>query len=250
MDCLLLADIFVNLDSIAMNTILLIEDEQHVADLIKQSLEEVGYKVIHATDGLSGIELLQKQRFHLIILDILLPNMNGLEVCKKIRTEGYKDIPILILTALGSAENVVLGLETGADDYLAKPFKLIELKARIRNLLRRSDKFENVAQPANQHVYRFADLEVNDYTKQVKRDNNEVSLTSTEYRLLLMFIKNPTKVLARTDLLDEVWGINFDIGTNVVDVYVNYLRKKLDKYGSKKLIHTVTGMGYVLKDSE
>ncbi len=237
-----------------MNTILLIEDEQHVADLIKQSLEEVGYKVFHAADGMSGIQLLQKERIHLIILDILLPNMNGLEVCKKIRTEGYKDIPILILTALGSAENVVLGLETGADDYLSKPFKLIELKARIRNLLRRSDKYDGAnnisSSAANQPVYRFADLEVNDYTKQVRRNNHEVSLTSTEYRLLLMFIKNPTKVLARTDLLDEVWGINFDIGTNVVDVYVNYLRKKLDKYGSKKLIHTVTGMGYVLKDNE
>lgn len=234
-----------------MNTILLIEDEQHVADLIKQSLEEVGYRVFHAGDGMSGIQLLKQHRIQLIILDILLPNMNGLEVCKKIRTDGYKDIPILILTALGSAENVVLGLETGADDYLSKPFKLIELKARIRSLLRRADKFESTRLIATEaEVFRFADLEVNDYTKQVKRGGTEISLTSTEYRLLLMFIKNPTKVLSRTDLLDEVWGINFDIGTNVVDVYVNYLRKKLDKSGGPKLIHTVTGMGYVLKNSE
>lgn len=234
-----------------MNTILLIEDEQHVADLIKQSLEEVGYHVIHAGDGLSGIQILKENPISLIILDILLPHMNGLEVCKKIRTNGYKNVPILILTALGTAENVVLGLETGADDYLAKPFKLIELKARIKNLLRRTDGLETskpIVQDAE--VYRFADLEVNNYTKQVKRAGSDISLTSTEYRLLLMFIKNPTKVLSRTDLLDEVWGINFDIGTNVVDVYVNYLRKKLDKFGTQKLIQTVTGMGYVLRLGE
>lgn len=234
-----------------MNTILLIEDEQHVADLIKQSLEEVGYHVIHAGDGLSGIQILKENPISLIILDILLPHMNGLEVCKKIRTNGYKNVPILILTALGTAENVVLGLETGADDYLAKPFKLIELKARIKNLLRRTDGMDTskpIVQDAE--VYRFADLEVNDYTKQVKRAGSDISLTSTEYRLLLMFIKNPTKVLSRTDLLDEVWGINFDIGTNVVDVYVNYLRKKLDKFGTQKLIQTVTGMGYVLRLGE
>lgn len=234
-----------------MNTILLIEDEQHVADLIKQSLEEVGYHVIHAGDGLSGIQILKENSISLILLDILLPHMNGLEVCKKIRTNGYKNVPILILTALGTAENVVLGLETGADDYLAKPFKLIELKARIKNLLRRTDGLE-ITKPNVQdaEVYRFADLEVNDYTKQVKRACSDISLTSTEYRLLLMFIKNPTKVLSRTNLLDEVWGINFDIGTNVVDVYVNYLRKKLDKFGTQKLIHTVTGMGYVLRLGE
>lgn len=236
-----------------MNTILIIEDELHVADLIKQSLEEEGYKVIHAPDGLTGIAMLEKENVQLIILDILLPNMNGLEVCKKIRTDFDKDIPILILTALGSAENIVLGLDTGADDYLAKPFKLIELKARIRNLLRRSEFLENNGNgnaSANKDVYRFEDLELNDYTKTVSRAGNEISLTSTEYRLLLEFMKNPKRVLNRTDLLDNVWGINFNIGTNVVDVYVNYLRKKLDKHGNQKLIHTVTGMGYVLKNEE
>lgn len=236
-----------------MNTILIIEDELHVADLIKQSLEEEGYRVLHAADGLAGIAMLEKEAVQLIILDILLPNMNGLEVCKKIRTDCDKDIPILILTALGSAENIVLGLDTGADDYLAKPFKLIELKARIRNLLRRSELLEsngNGNGSTNKDIYRFEDLELNDYTKKVSRNGNEISLTSTEYRLLLEFMKNPTKVLNRTDLLDNVWGINFNIGTNVVDVYVNYLRKKLDKFGNQKLIHTITGMGYVLKNEE
>lgn len=233
-----------------MNTILIIEDELHVADLIKQTLEEEGYHVIHAADGLAGMEIIKNNAIHLLILDILLPNMNGLEVCKKIRNDGFTDLPILILTALGSAENIVLGLDTGADDYLAKPFKLIELKARIRNLLRRSELLVETNGLTNKDLYKFEDLELNDYTKTVSRAGNDISLTSTEYRLLLEFMKNPTKVINRTDLLDNVWGINFNIGTNVVDVYVNYLRKKLDKFGDRKLIHTVTGMGYVLKSEE
>lgn len=232
-----------------MNEILLVEDELHVADLIKQCLEEEGYSVTHVDDGLKGIDLLKSQKFNLIVLDILLPKMNGLEVCKEIRKmENQKKVPILILTALGSAENIVLGLDTGADDYLSKPFKLIELKARIRNLLKRSEYFDQSTVKQQTDLYKFADLEVNDYTKIVSRGNEEIPLTSTEYRLLLEFIKTPTKVINRSDLLDNVWGINYDIGTNVVDVYVNYLRKKIEKPGSKKLIHTVTGMGYVLKD--
>ncbi|WP_313386409.1 response regulator transcription factor [Chishuiella sp.] len=232
-----------------MNKILLVEDELHVADLIKQCLEEEGYEVTHVDDGLKGIDLLKNESFNLIILDILLPKMNGLEVCKEIRKMNYQEnIPILILTALGSAENIVLGLDSGADDYLSKPFKLIELKARIRNLLKRSEYFDHSSVKLQNDTYKFADLEVNDYTKVVTRAGEEISLTSTEYRLLLEFIKNPTKVINRSDLLDNVWGINYEIGTNVVDVYVNYLRKKIEKEGSKKLIHTVTGMGYVLKD--
>ena len=152
-----------------------------------------------------------------------------------------------MLTALGSTENVVMGLDTGADDYLVKPFKVVELLARIRTLLRRTEKFD--IKPVNENVLSFADIVVNDDTKVVKRGSKELSLTSTEYRLLIMFLRNPTRVLSRKDMLDEVWGINFDIGTNVVDVYVNYLRKKLDTAGDEKLIHTVIGMGYVLKRS-
>jgi DNA-binding response OmpR family regulator len=231
-----------------MNTILLIEDEQSVADLVKRGLEEDGYKVLHAVDGAHGFEYLNNHTVHLVILDILLPKTNGLEICKEIRAGRFRQLPILMLTALGSAENVVLGLDSGADDYLAKPFKLIELKARIRRLLRRADQPESI--PVGQvHTYRFADVELNDYTKKVTRAGKEISLTSTEYRLLLMFLKNPGKVISRSDLLDEVWGINFDIGTNVVDVYVNYLRKKIDKDNNLKLIHTVIGMGYVLRET-
>ena len=155
----------------------------------------------------------------------MLPKMSGLTVCEKIRAVDPQ-IPILMLTALGSAENIVEGLETGADDYLSKPFKFIELLARIKTLLRRIQTV-SVEPKEDSAVYQFEDLEQNDDTKTVKRNGNELSLTSTEYRLLLMFMKNPTKVLSRSDILDEVWGINFDIGTNVVDVYVNYLRKKL-----------------------
>jgi DNA-binding response OmpR family regulator len=229
-----------------MHHILLIEDEQSVAEVIKTGLEEDGYTVFHVTDGIQGFEVLKTHTVDLVLLDILLPVMNGLEVCKKIREDGYQELPVLMLTALGSAENVVLGLDSGADDYLAKPFKLIELKARIRTLMRRSE-YAGVQTQDPANIYQFADLELNDDSKVLKRNGQEISLTSTEYRLLLMFMRNPRKVLSRTDLLDEVWGINFDIGTNVVDVYVNYLRKKLDKYGSEKLIHTVIGMGYVLK---
>ena len=229
-----------------MHTILLIEDEQGVADFIKTGLEEEGYRVEHTINGRVGLEHLKKNTIDVVLLDILLPEMNGLEVCKKIREEGFKELPVLMLTALGSPENVVLGLDSGADDYLAKPFKLIELKARIRTLLRRSD-YKGNNNVETENTYTFADLELNDDSKTLKRKGKEISLTSTEYRLILMFIKNPRKVLSRTELLDEVWGINFDMGTNVVDVYVNYLRKKLDKHGSEKLIHTVIGMGYVLK---
>lgn len=229
-----------------MKTILLIEDEESVANVIKKGLEEDAYKIITSNNGLTGIELLKKNEIDLILLDILLPNISGLETCKMIRELGYKSLPILMLTALGSAENVVLGLDSGADDYLSKPFKLIELKARIRTLIRRGSIESNDSKKIA-NIYTFNNLEVNNDAKTVTRDGYDISLTSTEFRLLLMFIKNPNKVLSRTDLLDEVWGINFDMGTNVVDVYVNYLRKKLEKHNKERIINTVIGMGYILK---
>lgn len=232
-----------------MNTILLIEDEQRVADIIKKGLEEEGYAVIHRADGANGIAVLGQAAVNLAILDILLPGMNGLEVCKRIRELGYDELPIIMLTALGSVENVVLGLDNGADDYLTKPFKLMELKARLRTLLRRTDVLDNAKFKNGSH-YSFGDIHLDDYSKTVTRNQKEINFTSTEYRLLLMFMKNPNKVLSRTNLLDEVWGINFDIGTNVVDVYVNYVRKKLEKYDQSRVIHTVVGMGYTLKETK
>lgn len=156
------------------------------------------------------------------------------------------------MTALGTPENVVLGLENGADDYLVKPFKFIELVARIKNLLRRIDSKTSKTlqtEPENKHVYIFSDLKLNDYTKSVTRAEEEISLTSTEFKLLLYFLKNKNKVLSRMDILEAVWGVDYDLGTNVVDVYVNYLRKKVDAKSEDKIIHTVIGMGYVLKEN-
>ncbi len=231
-----------------MKKILLVEDEMHVVSFIKKGLTEENFDVTVAFDGNTGLQLFHDNQFDLIILDIMLPDKNGLELCKDIRKLN-NNMPVLFLTALGTSENIVLGLETGADDYLVKPFKFIELLARIRTLLRRTENGAALADLQDEHLYRFADLEVNDYTKAVVRDSKPISLTSTEYKLLLYFIKNKNKVLSRTDILEEVWGVNFDIGTNVVDVYVNYLRKKIDNYADQKLIHTVIGMGYVLKDN-
>lgn len=231
-----------------MKRIILAEDEAHVVSFIKKGLGEEGFEVTVAFDGRTALQLMAENVFDLVILDIMLPEMNGLEVCKEIRKTNTT-IPVLFLTALGTPENIVLGLETGADDYLVKPFKFIELVARIRTLLRRTENTTlPVADPQEEFIYRIEHLELNDYTKEVKRNGEVISLTTTEYRLLLYFLKNKSKVLSRVDILEEVWGINFDLGTNVVDVYVNYLRKKVDAIPERKLIHTVIGMGYVLKE--
>lgn len=229
-----------------MKRILLIEDESSVVSFIKKGLTEEGYEVSVALHGEQGIQMALDYDYHLIILDIMLPGKNGLDICKEIRNQN-KRVAILFLTALGTAENVVIGLETGADDYLVKPFKFIELLARIKSLLRRTDPI-HVPKQDEAHTYRFADLILNDFTKTVTRGDKTVPLTSTEYRLLLMFLKNQRRVLSRMEILEQVWGINFDMGTNVVDVYVNYLRKKLEMNHGARLLHTVIGMGYVLKE--
>lgn len=239
--------------SVEQQKIILVEDEQGVADLIVQGLEEDGYQVIHLNNSERLEVLLSTQDISLVLLDILLPGINGLEICRQIRFWGYTDLPVMMLTALGTPENVVLGLDNGADDYLSKPFKLIELKARIRSLIRRKHSIIQATQKEQEHVhevYKYGFLKINDYKKIAYCDDQELNLTSTEYRLLLLFIQSPKKVFERSLLLDKVWGINFDIGSNVVDVYVNYLRKKIEKVTSKKAIHTVIGMGYVLKIEE
>lgn len=234
-----------------MKKILLVEDEAHVVSFIKKGLSEEGFEVTVAFDGKTGLQLALENTFDVIVLDIMLPEMNGLEVCKAIREEN-QFVPILFLTALGTSENIVLGLENGADDYLVKPFKFIELVARIKTLIRRSKgKITNTEiNTKDKNTYVFGDLELNDYTKTVTRANEEISLTSTEYKLLFYFIKNKNKVLSRMDILEAVWGVNYDLGTNVVDVYVNYLRKKIDTKPDEKMIHTIIGMGYVLKENE
>ncbi|ANW95637.1 two-component system response regulator [Wenyingzhuangia fucanilytica] len=227
--------------------ILLVEDDVKVCSFINQGLTEQNFEVTIALNGAQGYELASTINFDLLILDIMLPEMNGLDICKAVRVKNNQ-VPILFLTALGSTENIALGLNSGADDYLTKPFKFIELTARINSLLRRSVNFK--PQDVDENVFSFADVELNDTTKTVTRNNEKLNLTSTEYKLLLAFLKWPKRVLSRVELLENVWGVNYDIGTNVVDVYVNYLRKKLDKNNGEKLIHTVIGMGYVLKHND
>lgn len=234
-----------------MKKILVVEDEAHVVSFIKKGLTEEGFEVTVAFDGKSGLQMAMKNTFDIIVLDIMLPEMNGLEVCKAIREENPQ-VPILFLTALGTSENVVLGLENGADDYLVKPFKFIELVARIKTLIRRAEgkplkKKERKIE--ENYIHTFGNLVLNDYTKKVTRSDEEISLTSTEFKLLFYFINNKNKVLSRTDILEAVWGVDYDLGTNVVDVYVNYLRKKIDTNPDQKLLHTVIGMGYVLKEA-
>ena len=222
------------------------EDESHVCSFINKGLSEEGYQVTIAMDGNQGLNLALEHPFDLLILDIMLPGINGIEICRQVRSNNVNS-PILFLTALGTTENVVMGLDSGADDYLAKPFKFIELLARVRTLLRRTESPDNSER--NVEKFRFADLEVDDKTKTVLRNGLNISLTSTEYRLLLMFMKNKGIVLSRMDILEEVWGVDFDMGTNVVDVYVNYLRRKLEKRNKSRLIQTRIGMGYVLKEA-
>jgi DNA-binding response OmpR family regulator len=229
-----------------MKRILLIEDESSVVSFIKKGLTEEGYEVSVALDGNQGMQMALAHEYDLIILDIMLPGKNGLDLCRDIRAQNKK-VALLFLTALGTAENIVLGLETGADDYLVKPFKFIELLARIKSLLRRTEPVQTptVATPSR---FGIADLELDDFTKTVTRAGVVISLTATEYRLLFMFLKNQRRVLSRMEILEQVWGVDFDMGTNVVDVYVNFLRKKLEVNQSSRLLHTVVGMGYVLKE--
>jgi two-component system copper resistance phosphate regulon response regulator CusR len=222
--------------------LLLVEDEPNVVSVVSRGLTEEGFKVSVAPDGIIGAQMAEQNDFDLIILDIMLPGMNGLTLCSLIKSKN-PNVPIIMLTALGTTENVVNGLDNGADDYLIKPFKFAELFARIRTLLRR---YGGTA--VNDQIINVADLQINLSAKTVMRNNIEISLTATEYRLLAFMAKNKSKILSRLDILENVWDIDFNLGTNVVDVYVNYLRKKIDKSADQKLIHTAVGLGYVLKD--
>jgi DNA-binding response OmpR family regulator len=226
-----------------MKNILLIEDEQNVSSFIKKGLEEENFSVYVVYDGQTGLEVLYQNLIDVIILDIILPGINGFEVCHNIRQKGYQEVPILMLTALGSTENVVRGLDMGADDYLVKPFKFKELLARVKALGRR----KNLTIPVHRQI-RISDLVLDLDAKMVSRAGLEIKLTSTEYRLLEYLLINQRRVVSRVDILENVWDINFDMGTNVVDVYINYLRNKIDKGFEPKLIQTVIGMGYVLKE--
>jgi len=228
-----------------MKKILIIEDETFVVSFIKKGLVEAGFDVYVAQSGVIGYEMCCNNIYQLIIMDIMLPDKNGIEICKEIR-KGNSKVPILFLTALNTSDNIALGLDAGGDDYLTKPFKFVELIARINALLRRSNTF--IEKPV-MNLIKIADLEIDDNAKTVVRNGEKIILTATEYRLLKYLIAKKGHVLSRLDILEQVWDINFNLGTNVVDVYINYLRKKIDASHDSKLIHTVIGMGYVLKES-
>lgn len=220
--------------------ILLVEDEPKVASFIKKGLEEQTYIVDQAYDGLMGKKLALSNEYDIIILDVILPSISGIELCKEIRKINTS-VPILLLTALGTTEDKVIGLDAGADDYLTKPFKFMELLARIRALTRRKS---ILTIPA---ILTIADLEMNTGSKIVKRNGKVINLTAREFFLLEFFLNNKERVLTRAEIAENIWEISFDTGTNIVDVYINYLRNKIDKGFSPKLIHTIIGMGYVLK---
>ena len=228
-------------------SILLIEDEPDVVDFVKKGLGEESFEVSVALNGVDGLEMAINNPYDIILLDIMIPEKNGIEVCKEIRGRGIQT-PILFLTALNTPDNIALGLNSGADDYLVKPFKFNELIARIRAILRRLN-MEKMGNQKPKAKYFISNLVLDDEAKMVTRNGKDISLTATEYRLLFTLLKNKGKVLSRMDLLENAWDINFNVGTNVVDVYINYLRKKIDTDFEPKLIHTAVGMGYILKES-
>ena len=225
-----------------LNTrILVVEDEPKVASFVKRGLEENGFSCDIAFDGLMGKRMFDTGNFDLVILDLNLPYKNGIELCKEIRMTNQK-VPVLMLTALGTTEDKLTGFESGADDYLVKPFEFRELLARIRSLLKRISVAETGV-----NILTLLDLEVNLNTYEVTRGGKTIELTQKEFALLVYLLRNKGKVVTRMEIAENVWDINFDTGTNIIDVYVNFLRKKMDKDFSQKLIHTQTGVGYILK---
>lgn len=224
-----------------MAKIILVEDEINIASFIERGLREFGHEVSVVYDGNAGWELLQNESFDLLILDIIMPGMNGLELCRMYRQRFGYHSSVVMLTALGTTDDIVKGLDAGADDYLVKPFSFQELEARIKALLRRSKEV-----PVQQLV--CGDLILDCTLRRARRGNMDIDLTVKEYRLLEYFLLHQRAVLSRLTLLRDVWDKNFDTNTNVVDVYVNYLRAKIDKGFEDKLIHTVVGVGYMMTD--
>ncbi|RGQ77577.1 response regulator transcription factor [Phocaeicola dorei] len=224
-----------------MAKIILVEDEINIASFIERGLREFGHEVSVVYDGNAGWELLQNESFDLLILDIIMPGMNGLELCRMYRQRFGYHSPVVMLTALGTTDDIVKGLDAGADDYLVKPFSFQELEARIKALLRWSKEV-----PVQQLV--CGDLILDCTLRRARRGNMDIDLTVKEYRLLEYFLLHQRAVLSRLTLLRDVWDKNFDTNTNVVDVYVNYLRAKIDKGFEDKLIHTVVGVGYMMTD--
>lgn len=230
--------------------ILVVEDEKKVSEVLKRGLSEAGYEVDTAFDGEIGLRLATSGNYDLILLDINLPGINGLELCKRLR-ETDEVTPVLMLTALGMSEDIVTGLEAGADDYMAKPFRFNELYARVKALTRRKKITSALLKPdpgkIHLEYFKLGDLVIDFDGKEVKRANKLIQLTAREYALLEYLARNKGKVRSRLEIAEAVWGLDFETGTNFIDVYINYLRNKIDKPFATKLIHTVTGFGYILK---
>lgn len=223
--------------------ILLVEDEKKIADTLSKGLKELNYHVETAYDGKIGWKLFESGTFNLIITDINIPGINGYELCKMIRSRN-QHIPVMMLTAFSSTDDKIEGFDAGADDYLVKPFEFKELLVRIRALLKRT---MNQQLPTG-NILTVADLELNVDSKEVMRAGIPVNLTAKEFQLLEYFMRNRNRVVSRADIAERVWELNFDTKTNVIDVYVNFLRKKIDKNFDVKLIHTQVGMGYMMKE--
>ena len=224
--------------------ILVVDDDRAVRESLRRSLAFNGYTVDLAQDGQEALEMITSERPDALVLDVMMPRMDGLQVCRHLRSTG-DDLPILVLTARDSVSERVAGLDAGADDYLPKPFALEELLARMRALLRRTaldDRTESAAMT-------FADLSLDPMTREVTRGERKISLTRTEFSLLEMLIANPRRVLTRSRILEEVWGFDFPTSGNALEVYVGYLRRKTEAEGEPRLIHTVRGVGYVLRET-
>ncbi|MCG7461705.1 response regulator transcription factor [Corynebacterium tuberculostearicum] len=228
--------------------ILVVDDEQAVRESLRRSLRFNGYEVLTANDGLEAVETVRAENPELLILDVMMPNMDGLEVCRTLRSEGW-DRPILVLTARDGVSDRVAGLDAGADDYLPKPFALEELLARVRSLVRRASADSIAAEAPVESKLSFEDLELDADTREVSRGGRAISLTRTEFALLQLLMENPRKVLSRSKILEEVWGYDFPTSGNALEVYIGYLRKKTEGEGDARLIHTVRGVGYVLRGS-
>jgi heavy metal response regulator len=219
--------------------ILVIEDEQRLAEVLRRGLEEHGYAVDVAHDGEEGLQLAELEPYDLVVLDVMLPRLDGYTVCRRLRA-GRRNVPVLMLTARDAVDDRVAGLDSGADDYLVKPFAFRELLARVRALLRRGGL-------SRDPVLRVADLEIDTVSHEVRRGGRPVRLTSKEYAVLEYFARNPNRVLTRTQIAEHIWDYNFVAMSNVVDVYVGYLRRKLEDHGEPQLLQTIRGTGYQLK---
>ncbi|MEZ0541333.1 response regulator transcription factor [Fibrella arboris] len=220
--------------------LLIVEDEERLASFIRKGMLAEGYEVEVAYDGRIGLSLFHKDIYDIIILDVNLPHITGFELCRLIRAEN-ETVPVLILTALDSLADKADGFNAGADDYLAKPFEFQELLLRVRALTRRNG-------PKHKQILRLADLELNLDTKTVTRAGKRIDLTTREYALMEYLMLNKGKTISRVDISERVWSLNFDTNTNVIDVYISYLRKKIDKGFSTRLLHTIVGTGYVLRE--